>query len=369
LFSMYLTSSNLVHYLAARGTITRTSVVDGDFEVRELDGRNRCFKVMRRNHPSLFVKQIKEIDDLNVHCLEREAACYRLGASDPRFTALAHLIPRYIDYDSARFALVVEMLPDSEDLRECHRRLGSFPVELGAALGRGLGGLHSAIDSDLAASLDAELLSKVTPWILSVHTSTDRETGTDGILTKLVRQDHAWQESLDKIRGEWNCNTLIHGDLKWDNCVVFPDGSGQPQVRLIDWEMAGFGDSAWDVGGLFQAYWSIAILAALRKKQPTEVNEAELIESSIDAVRPALQEFWRAYVRAREWTGGSERAFLARCVRCGAARLMQTTFEYAAAVGNVNDRATALFRVSRDILRDPDRARAWLLGSNTRASS
>jgi hypothetical protein len=364
---MYLTSSNLVHYLVGRGTIARSSVVEGDFEVHELDGRNRCFKVLRKNDPSLFVKQIKVVDDLNVQCLEREATCYRLAASDPRFAALAKLTPRFIDYDAARFTVIVELLPDSEDLRDCHRRLGSFPVEIARALGRGLGALHSTVGGEFAASADVAVLSKETPWILSVHHSTDREAGTDGTLTRIVREDHDWQLSLDSIRQAWQCETLIHGDLKWDNCIVFPDAAGRPAVRLVDWEMAGFGDAAWDVGSVFQAYWSIAILTALREQPTIPAKVSEVFESGIDSVRPAVREFWQAYVSARQWSAASVSDHLSRCVRCGATRMMQTTFEYAAAIGQVNDRALALFHVSRDLLRDSPRGVSEFLGPAARA--
>ncbi len=359
---MYLTSSNLVYYLTGRATITRASVVDGDFQVFELDGRNRCFKVLRRNQPSLFVKQIKVIDSRNVQCLEREAACYRLVQSDPRYAALARLIPRFMDYDATRLTVIVEVLPGSEDLRECHRRLGSFPAEIGRALGRGLGTLHSAIGREVVASADVAAFPRETPWIISVHRSTDRESGTDGALTRIVRQDADWQQSLDTIRQSWQCETLIHGDLKWDNAIVFPSATAYPEIRLIDWEMADFGDSAWDVGGVFQAYWSIAILSALRNSQTIPVQLSECIESGIEPMRPALREFWQSYFAAREWRADSEPEFLDRCMRCGAARMMQTTFEYAAAIGQVNDRASAMFQLCRDALRDSRHAASWLLG-------
>jgi hypothetical protein len=38
---------------------------------------------------------------------------------------------------------------------------------------------------------------------------------------------------------------LVHGDLKLDNVMA---GPGPGQLRLVDWELAGAGDPAWDLG-------------------------------------------------------------------------------------------------------------------------
>ena len=59
---MFLTAYNLPHYLMSKGLISAQSVVDGDFVLAEAGRRNRNFKVMRRQQPGLFVKQIKSME-------------------------------------------------------------------------------------------------------------------------------------------------------------------------------------------------------------------------------------------------------------------------------------------------------------------
>ena len=39
---------------------------------------------------------------------------------------------------------------------------------------------------------------------------------------------------------------LVHGDLRWENVLVAPGPA--PQVWLVDWEMGGAGEHAWDAG-------------------------------------------------------------------------------------------------------------------------
>lgn len=51
-------------------------------------------------------------------------------------------------------------------------------------------------------------------------------------------------EVLGSMRDAWRSTHLVHGDLRWANCLV--DGAGG--VVLVDWEYAGLGDPAWDLG-------------------------------------------------------------------------------------------------------------------------
>jgi hypothetical protein len=52
-------------------------------------------------------------------------------------------------------------------------------------------------------------------------------------------------------RGDaWRSTHLMHGDLRWANCLV--DGAGG--VVLVDWEYAGLGDPAWDLACALAEY-------------------------------------------------------------------------------------------------------------------
>ena len=102
---MYLTASNVVHYLLGRELITSDSVVDGDFVVAEAGRRNRNYKVIRRENPGLFIKQIAASQTQAVMTLQREAMCYELARSAPSFATLAALTPALVDYDAGRHVL------------------------------------------------------------------------------------------------------------------------------------------------------------------------------------------------------------------------------------------------------------------------
>src|SRR5215831_10150500 len=125
---MILTRYNLADYLLERGLLSFESIVDGDLMVVEAARRNRNFKVIRKNQPGYFVKQIKEWEPQSIATLQCEATCYWLAQNDPRLSAtdLVQLMPRYYFYDASRHALVTELLPEGENLSEYHRRLAKF---------------------------------------------------------------------------------------------------------------------------------------------------------------------------------------------------------------------------------------------------
>ncbi|WP_107774185.1 phosphotransferase family protein [Nocardioides sediminis] len=49
---------------------------------------------------------------------------------------------------------------------------------------------------------------------------------------------------LGSTAESWRSTRLMHGDVRWANCLV--DGGGG--IALVDWEYSGLGDPAWDLG-------------------------------------------------------------------------------------------------------------------------
>ncbi len=362
---MYLTATNLVHFLLARGHATADSVVDGDFMVAEVGRRNRNFKVIRRDHPSYFIKQIKTSEQQAMVTLHREAACYRLAGSDPKYAPLAELMPRFVDYDPARYLLIVELLPEGENLTEHHRRLNAFPEEVGAMLGRGLGAYHSEVGRMFGGQADVSMFPRQVPWILSLHLSNDamfQQLSAGNVqLVGILRQYPAFQQKLDELREDWRFDSLIHGDMKWDNCIVFKQDGGPLDFRIVDWELADFGDASWDVGAIFQAYlsfWIFSMPIAAGAAPGQFVGQAAY---PLEAMQPAIRAFWKAYVATRKLDGEAARHLLERCVRYGAARMVQTVFEYMYASPQLSANAISLLQVSLNMLQAPREAITELL--------
>lgn len=370
---MFLTIPNLAHYLMARGLATPASLVAGDFQVVEAGRRNRNFKVIRRQAPGLFVKQIRAFEAQAVSTLQREAACYQLASSRPEFAPLANLMPHLIDYDPGRFALTLELLPDAENLTEFHRRTKSHPLEIGQMLGRGLGAYHSDVGRLFSAATDLSMFPRQVPWILSLHLHADLMRGQLSAgnvqLVEIVRRYPEFQQRLDRVRAGWHYDSLIHGDIKWDNCLVFRSPSGALDFRIVDWELADFGDALWDVGAVLQTYvaaWVCALPFQAPSSPEQAVAQAPFPLSDIQAV---LRAFWQAYVAARGFAPAQVNGLLERCVAYAAARMVQTAFELLYSMNQLAHHAVLLLQMSLNILNDPVKAQAEVFGLATPSTS
>ena len=132
---MLLTTSNICHYLLGKGFVSSESIVDGDFAVIDVSGRNRNFKVVRKRSPSYFVKQIQHWDAQAIAMLQCEAACCWLARNDADFASLAPLVPEFHSYDLGRHILITGLIPESENLYEHFRRVGEFSADVSGKLG------------------------------------------------------------------------------------------------------------------------------------------------------------------------------------------------------------------------------------------
>lgn len=367
---MILTPANLAHYLMARGLVTPASVVDGDFTVIDMSRRNHNLQVARRESPGLFVKQVGDWDPLSAETMRREATCYWLAGNDPDFAALAAMMPRYHLYDPARQVLVLEMVRDGESLGEFHRRLGRFPAGMAARLGTLLGTYHRDAGGRRRDLPQDTVFPRSVPWVLSIHFHNPSHFGpvSAGVrqLLGVVGQYPEFHAALDELRGEWRFDALIHGDMKWENCVVprvDDEAEAAEGLRIVDWELADIGDGCWDVGAVFQAYLTYWILTMrIPPEQVSPERLPALAEFPLDRMQPAIGAFWDAYVRTRGAHGAEAAALLRKSVRYGAARMIQTAWEYLTYSPQMTANALCLLQVSINILTRPDEAIEHLLG-------
>lgn len=360
---MILTADSLAYYLLERGLISTASAVDGDLLIVDSTSRNRNFKVIRKHQPGYFVKQIQPADPQAGGFLQREASCYWRASHDPDFSSLAPLVPAFHLYDSRRQILVVELLQSGANLAEYHRRLGVFPLPVAARIGELLATYHSISLSTVEIS-SATPFPRTVPWILSAHQLAGSPLQTiGGANTQILSLIHRYSDfhgHLDALREQWRFDCFIHGDMKWENCIVSAH-AGDMQVKLIDWETADVGDAAWDVGAIFQAYLTFWIMSIPIRSDASLDQLLELAPYPIEAMQPAIRAFWMAYAERRQLAAGQRRELLTRSAGYAAARMLQTAYEYMYYSPQVTLNALALLQVSLNILADPSSAVSELL--------
>jgi hypothetical protein len=351
--------------LLERGFITRESVVNGCVEITETTRRNRNFKVKEQKGPGYFVKQVRRFDPEAQRTLRAEAECYRLAAQDERFAALARVVPHFHTYDPRRSVLITALLDGAETLTEHHLRTASFPVDVAEQLGRTFGDCHCKAITGPPSDLDGIFLRR-TAWALSLHemppaAAPDLSGGIHQMLG-MVRQFPQFEAALNKLRAEWRFDALIHGDIKWENCVLCPGADGRASLKIVDWEMVDWGDSCWDVAGIFSSYLSFWVASL----PPYDSPDAGLLVGQarfpIERMQPALRSFWSTYVRCRDISGQPARDFLRQAVLYAGARNIQTAFELLQLSPQANRNTVLLLQLSMNILLDPDQATSELLG-------
>ena len=360
---MHLNVANLSHFLIGRGVLVAEAVVSGDLCIVDSSRRNHNFKVIRSNGPGLFVKQMRHTQPDAMLTLQREAACYELAREHP---ALGRLMPRLVKYDHARHVLVVELLPEAESLGDYHVRQNAFPLEIGRMLGEALGTCHARSNTFPENKALKELLTRRVPTILTLGRGGFAMLGKFGRIgpsaSTVLQQHKDLQALLDALGEEWRFDSLIHGDMRWDNVLVFSTPTG-PDFRIVDWEMADFGDAAWDVGTVLQNFLSAWILSMpVDSNLPPEAYVG-VATRPLEPMQPVLRAFWSAYSATRGIPSDKRAAELQRCMRFAAARLAWTAIEHRLHEQHLDASATAHLQVSLNILQDPARAVRDLLNA------
>jgi len=346
---VFLTAYNLPHYLISKGLISAQSVVDGDFVLAEAGRRNRNFKVLCRKQPGLFVKQIKSTEAQAISTIEREAGFYRAVHSDPRYAGLAGMIPKFVDYEPSRRALALSLTENAESMSEHHMRHAQIPENTARLIGNALGIAHSHGSSMLADPATRGLFPYQAPWPMSLdqvgYSFLDNFPPIGPQLSAAIRQNPKLQPMLSALRPLWQYDSLIHGDMKWDNCLVSSRDGVELNLTIVDWELADIGDGAWDVATIFKEY----LVAAILKSQ------------AIETMQPSIRAFWKAYALARGLNQDAGR-YLDRAVRYTAARMIIAVLEYLSASPQFSTLGPVMLQTATNLLEAPQVAAVQMIG-------
>src|SRR5262249_23596742 len=112
---------------------------------------------------------------------------------------------------------------------------------------------------------------------------------------------------LSGLRARWQHDSLLHGDMKWENClIVGRPGEGGQGLMVVDCELVDIGDGAWDVATIIKEY----LVTSLMNARP------------MDQLRPVIREFWTTYAGRRDLADERLREYCARVIAFTAARMV-----------------------------------------------
>ncbi|HEV2739816.1 MAG TPA: phosphotransferase [Candidatus Elarobacter sp.] len=362
---MFLTATNLPHYLLNRGSLRASDVVDGDVCVTEAGRRNRNFKVVRGGARGFFVKQAPSRIADATGSVNREAAVLHFAASHQAFAPIAALAPAMIDYDPQRHALTTELFERSESLNELHGRVRSFPPDVARKTGAAIAAYHAA-GSAIAGDAVAASFPRTPHWVFFVAQSgSDTLPGGTGGMPQVLASLRAMPDvaaALAALAAVWESTALIHGDVKWDNLLLVGD-EPERELRIVDWELADIGDPAWDVACALASYLNWWLLAL--PTDPSQPDLAAMIPHApypLPSAWPALATLWTAYAERLGLDQERAERLFRRVVRFLGARLVLTAFEVMQGPVVMPAHASLALRLAHTLLCYPDHAAVQMLG-------
>ncbi len=360
-----LAQSEVAGFLLQRQLLSAATIVDGDLMVEEASRRNRNFKVICKTGPSYLLKQ--GFSQNGQATVGHESTVYkRLERTLPDSALRAHL-PRYCGYDAGDGVLIIELLRDAQDFREYHSQRGHFSVRMAAALGRALSDLHVAKYQGLTGDDEDGWMGRI-PWVLSLNRpglSLFRDISLANIqLIRILQNTPGFPEMLNELRIGWRVDSLIHHDIKWDNCLIFPlqDSKRKFGLKLVDWEFAGLGDSCWDAGAILSNYLSFWLFSIPVSGEEPPDHFLELAQHPLDHMQPAIRAYWQAYVHGLRLGPEQSDERLLRAVRYAGARLVQTGFERMQHANALTGNLICLLQLSLNVMERPHEAIVHLLG-------
>lgn len=347
-----LEQSEISHYLLSLGLVKPRAIRDEELVVVEASRRNVVFIASTASGPAYVVKQAVA---RHAATLSHEAAVLGALATTQELRAL---VPAVAHHDPAAARLVLRTHSGAQDWNRHHRagRSASFPAR---QLGQALAALHR----------------RGTDGVAALPPGVDRMWGLtlpDPPLDFVLDLSEAAQDLLARLQAsEWLCDrltrlsdvvagdTLVHGDLRWDNClmVAAPGARRRTRLLLIDWELAGAGAPVVDVGTVLAEYLRVW-LSSIPMVAATDL--ARLLAHArypLASLRPSVHAFWTAYR-----SGNADAPPLAPAIELAAVRLLQTAIELARGLPEVSAHVMALVQVADNMLRDPEPAALDLLG-------
>jgi aminoglycoside phosphotransferase (APT) family kinase protein len=361
-----LGAPDITGYLLDRKLLSPRAVVDGALRVQDVSRLNHVFVVSAEHEPCYVLKVPGASGRAGI---AREAAVLeRLRSLDPG-GPLASCLPVLVAYDSDDGVLVLESVSGARDLAEHHAR-GRFSRALAREAGRALALLHAVPPAALGlphVPHPARTAELHRPDLDTMFTL----SGAAVDLTRIVQGFDELGADLDELLASWSDESLIHGDVRWDNCLAVRsrDPIRWNRLQLIDWELCGAGDPGFDIGAFFGEY----LRAWLRSIPIADPHDAGRLlphaRLPLRRMRPALRAFWEAYSFHRHVPAAELRGTLRRATRFSAVRLLTAALEEAQTLTELRADVLHVLALSRNILRRPDEASADLLGLGASAGA
>jgi aminoglycoside phosphotransferase (APT) family kinase protein len=347
-----------VEYLMELGLIGVREIVGSGVSIFGSSRKNCNYKIVVSDGSSYFLKQ-NPGSSRGTGTLVREAEAYGY-LSRSSLQLIRRALPRAIHSDPEKNILVLELKGGASDLREYHVKRRVLSKTLLRQLGRILSDLHSVDIIQLPSGLTSYFRPLPLDF-LQLPASIFYEASAGNLeVVRLVQGHEGIRVGLSRLAADWEPTALIHGDVKWDNCLACatPGASRMSRLFLVDWEFCSVGDPLWEVGSVL-AECIVTWLNSIPLS--SDMSEDFWVESArfpLERMHPAIAAFWLAYFRQQKPSVD----IVQRAVCFCAARILQTAFESSQLATSLDGRAICYLQVAANLFERPLEAGALLLG-------
>jgi len=356
-----MTEAELIRYLLATGLLTPRSIVDGSLRVINAGGRNSSFRVTTMDGPAYLIKQGYDGHE----AVQREAAAYAFLSSHTTMNEVREILPNVVPHDREDSLLVLQYI-HGVDLRQYHERVGRCPISLAARAAELLAMLHTLPTTGIPPTLryvptghgsGAQLFHRPDENVFRTLSQASIE------LIGLVQTDQALCNALDELSDDWRQEAFTHHDIRWENILTCRAARKRtPSLWIVDWETAGLGDPAWDLGCLFAEYLS-HWLSSIPVASAGDVTEYLALASyPLEAAQQAIVSAWTGYSRRLKSNSINHTERLRRVTKYLGSRLVQRALELDQRWATPTVEAVCHLQVGARTLADPDAALTALLG-------
>jgi hypothetical protein len=292
--------------------LTYADVHDPSVRIEETASSHLVFRITAPDGRSVIVKQVPQRAAVAGRNLSRELFVYRLASWIP---GVAAPLPAALHIDESHQVLVLESLGEASSWPVVEAVMSISNPKVAERLGVLMAGWHRAtIDTALWPSPAFGILHL--PDALS--TAIEGRPPQTRLLMESIAADAELAGALRATRDRWHDRCLIHGDIRRENWIAARTRGNRSGLKVLDWELSGSGDPAWDLGSVLAEF----VLETIR-----EPGDDELAWTCAQV--PRIRAFFRAYRRHDGLLDDRDVAEWDHVVLCSVARLLHVACEWA----------------------------------------
>ena len=269
-----LNSYRLAYYLVGKNG--KESIPDSVRNIVSND-QHSLFLAEWKDGTKWFIKQPFSVYQIEKFGIVNEARVSKLMGA---FASLQHYVPDYVHYDPVHKILITTFFPEYSSLSKNSGVLISHLLmdsDLAEKAGKMMAAIHIHLTDTVKSSISELPFYLFKPPFLDytmAFLNPMLESRSVSLLKRkwfasLILQTRVSETLLD-LSHSWRSDCMIHGDASSDNILVRLKDNQAGQIKLCDWEFAGWGDADWDAACFFQefiyAYMDMRINHAMLKE-------------------------------------------------------------------------------------------------------